>query len=76
VAPHTIYPPEFERRQVIPLEPPDLPPFQVPMGYFFVLGDNRGNSEDSRVFGPVPRELLVGVFAGILFDPKEQANHE
>lgn len=26
----------------------------------FVLGDNRGDSEDSRVFGPVPLDLIVG----------------
>ncbi len=26
----------------------------------FVLGDNRGDSEDSRMFGPVPVELIVG----------------
>ena len=26
----------------------------------FVLGDNRGDSEDSRVFGPVSLELIVG----------------
>lgn len=27
---------------------------------FFMLGDNRDNSEDSRYIGPVPRQLLIG----------------
>ena len=32
----------------------------VPAGCYFVLGDNRQGSEDSRVFGPVPRHDIIG----------------
>ncbi len=29
-------------------------------GWYFVMGDNRGNSTDSRVFGPIHKDTVVG----------------
>jgi signal peptidase I len=51
----------------VPSEPFDngLPwslqqPYTVPADSYFVMGDNRVDSGDSREFGPVPRSQLVG----------------
>jgi signal peptidase I len=35
-------------------------PIQIPAGTYYMLGDNRDTSADSRVWGPVPRTYFVG----------------
>ncbi len=37
-----------------------MPAFRVPEGHYWMMGDNRDNSADSRYIGAVPRHLLVG----------------
>ena len=39
---------------------PPIARFVIPANDYYVLGDNRGNSDDSRFWGPIPRSLIVG----------------
>lgn len=49
-----------------------LPPEIIPGGEYFVMGDHRSISSDSRDFGPVPRELIYGR-AAFVYWPVDQA---
>jgi signal peptidase I len=51
-----------EREPIDPEKQPfsGLEEFVVPENRYFVLGDNRDNSQDSRFWGFVPRELVIG----------------
>ena len=35
-------------------------PVRVPAGCYFMMGDNRDDSHDSRYFGSVPRASIIG----------------
>jgi signal peptidase I len=40
--------------------PDVMPPLLVPADSYFVLADNRLGSEDSRSYGPIPRDRIIG----------------
>lgn len=42
-------------------------PYTVPEGKFFVMGDHRNNSNDSRSQGPIDRNMIVGHVRQVLF---------
>ena len=53
------------RRLVEPYLPPgtstsDFPPQKILPGHLWVMGDNRGNSSDARVFGQIEQRSIVG----------------
>ena len=47
----------------------DFTEITVSEGYVWVMGDNRNNSKDSRAFGEVPEEDIIGVAFAIYWPP-------
>lgn len=44
-----------------------MPAYTVPEDMFFVLGDNRSNSNDSHLIGPISRDMIMGHVRCVLF---------
>jgi signal peptidase I len=42
---------------------------KIPAGQWFMLGDNRGESDDSRFYGPVPTSWIVGTATNYVLRP-------
>ncbi|MBF2055369.1 MAG: signal peptidase I [Candidatus Sericytochromatia bacterium] len=38
----------------------ETPPTHIPENHYFMMGDNRNNSKDSRAWGSMPRENVIG----------------
>jgi len=47
--------------------------FVVPQDHYYLVGDNRGNSLDSRTYGPVARTRIIGKVSGVLHRPSSTA---
>lgn len=52
------YLPDLANARPSPLA--DYGPFRVPPDHYFMMGDNRSNSSDSRAWGPLPRANVLG----------------
>jgi signal peptidase I len=51
----------------------EFPEVTVPPDCVWAMGDNRNNSGDSRLFGPVSEDLIIGVAFAIYWPPSHWA---
>ncbi len=60
---YTFYREDLSRtRDAIPSGwPPEGAAYILPEGYYFMMGDHRSDSYDSRFWGPVPRRNIIGI---------------
>ena len=43
----------------------------IPKGYYFMMGDNRGASADSREWGPIPKKWVIGKAFATYWPPRK-----
>ena len=53
------------------IETSPFPAIEVPEDMIFVMGDNRAHSDDSRYFGPIPTDSVVGRAVLLVWPPSE-----
>jgi len=59
--PYVVQEPDGSTSATLPRDPQGIrDEWVVPEGSYFVMGDNRPQSQDSRAFGPIDEELILG----------------
>lgn len=57
----------YEEPYATSVIPTSVRPVKVPRGDYFVMGDNRDGSTDSRTYGPVERDRIRGVAVAVVY---------